>query len=76
MELKQNFIEMLCIKQKEVIKMLQDEFYTVSEVAQLFKCSKNTVYNLIKQKKIKSFNIIGGKRIPREEIERLKAGSE
>lgn len=56
--------------------MLQDEFYTVSEVAQLFKCSKNTVYNLIKQKKIKSFNIIGGKRIPREEIERLKAGSE
>ena len=53
---------------------LIDEFYTVKEVAQILKCSKNKVYDLLRKKKIKYLPLGDMKRIPREEIERLKAG--
>lgn len=53
---------------------MNDEFYTVKEVAQILKCSKNKVYDLLRKKKIKYLPLGDMKRIPREEIERLKAG--
>lgn len=51
--------------------MLRDEFYTVKEVAEIFKCSKNNVYVMIRNKKIFAVDF-GGKKIPKEEIEKLR----
>lgn len=49
-------------------------YKTVNEVAQIFAVKPLTVRRWIKDKKIKSFKIIGSIRIEESEIERLKKG--
>lgn len=51
---------------------IEKEFYTVSEVAELLKVNKITIYNLVKANKITVYKIGAQIRIPSSEIERLK----
>lgn len=50
------------------------EFYTVKEVAEILGFKERALRNWIDRKKIKAVKILGGWRIPKEELERLKKG--
>lgn len=42
--------------------------YTITELAEILKCSKHTVTRLIKDKQIKAFKIIGNWRITEQAL--------
>ncbi len=50
------------------------EFYSIKEIAEILGFKERTVRNWIETKKIKAVKILGGWRIPKEELERLKKG--
>ena len=50
------------------------EFYTVKEVAEILGFKERALRNWIDRKRIKAVKILGGLRIPKEELERLKRG--
>lgn len=47
-------------------------FYTVTEAAELLKVHENTIYNLIRQKKIEHYKVGVQIRIAAAELEKLK----
>jgi excisionase family DNA binding protein len=51
------------------------QFYTVEEVAQLFKVSEQTIRLWIRSGKLESFKIGRGHRIPAESVKQLIAQS-
>ncbi|MDF1511387.1 substrate-binding domain-containing protein [Robertmurraya sp. DFI.2.37] len=51
---------------------MNDETYTVEEVAKLFKISKHTVYELIKRRELHAFKVGNKMRIDKIEVERFK----
>lgn len=59
----------------EKMKIENMELYTVSECAELLKCSGKTIQRLIEKKKLQAFDIGAGQRkvyrIPVEELERF-----
>lgn len=50
-------------------------FYKISDVAQLFRVSRQYIWKLAKEEKIKSIKIGGVIRIPFNEVQRLKGKS-
>lgn len=51
-------------------------FYTVPEAAELLRVHENTIYNLIRKKKIEHYKIGVQIRIAASELERLKVPAE
>ena len=51
-------------------------FYTVQEAAELLQVHANTIYNLIKAKKIEYYKVGAQIRISAAELERLKVPAE
>lgn len=50
----------------------KNEFYTVDEAAELLKVHVNTIYTLVKAKKVTIYKVGKQIRIPASELERLK----
>lgn len=50
------------------------EFYTLNEVAEILGFKVKTIREWVRLKKIKSTKIMGGVRVSKEELERLKKG--
>lgn len=50
------------------------EFYSIKEIAEILGFKERSVRNWVETKKIKAVKILGGWRIPKEELERLKRG--
>lgn len=51
-------------------------FYTVPEAAEIFQVHENTVYNMIRKKKIEHYKVGSQIRISAAELERLKVPAE
>lgn len=51
-------------------------FYTVPEVAELLQVHENTIYNLVRKKKIEHYKVGAQIRISAAELERLKVPAE
>lgn len=51
-------------------------FYTVPEAAELLRVHENTIYNLVRQKKIEHYKVGAQIRITAAELERLKVPAE
>ncbi|HEX4032606.1 MAG TPA: helix-turn-helix domain-containing protein [Terracidiphilus sp.] len=45
--------------------------YTIREIARILKVSERTIFNLLKSGKLQSINILGARRIPYCEVERI-----
>lgn len=56
--------------------MEEKKFYTVEEAAQLLRVHVNTVYRLIRSKKLEHYKVGAQIRISAEELERLKVPAE
>lgn len=52
------------------------EFYTVPEAAELLRVHENTLYNLVRGKKIEHYRIGNQIRITARELEKLKVPAE
>lgn len=52
------------------------EVLTVEEVAERWRCSRATVYNLLASGTLKGFKLGRGVRIPRESVERYERGEQ
>lgn len=50
------------------------EFYTVAEVAGIFRISKMTVYRMVNSGEVRSIEVGRTIRIPAEEVSRLRRG--
>jgi putative molybdopterin biosynthesis protein len=50
---------------------MPEHFYTVQEVADLFKIKKSTVYQMVKDGRLKAINLGRDYRFTQEEIERF-----
>ena len=53
-------------------KDFEKAFYTVPEVAQLLQVHENTIYNLVRKKRIEHYKVGAQIRISAAELERLK----
>ena len=51
-------------------------FYTVPEVAELLQVHENTIYNMVRKKKIEHYKVGAQIRISAAELERLKVPAE
>lgn len=51
-------------------------FYTIDEAAEVLKVHKNTIYNLVRSKKIEHYRVGNQIRITAKELERLKVHAE
>lgn len=51
-------------------------FYTIDEAAEVLKVHKNTIYNLVRNKKIEHYRVGNQIRITAKELERLKVHAE
>lgn len=51
-------------------------FYTVPEVAELLQVHENTIYNMVRKKKIEHYKVGAQIRISAAELERLKVPTE
>lgn len=52
----------------------ENNVFTVAELAERWKCTERTVYNMIGSGRLKSFRLGHGVRIPREVVERYERG--
>jgi excisionase family DNA binding protein len=50
------------------------EVYTVDELAQRWKCSRDALYDMLRQKKLRAFKVGGHYRISAAEVIRHEAG--
>lgn len=51
-------------------------FYTIDEAAEVLRVHKNTIYNLVRNKKIEHYRVGNQIRITAKELERLKVHAE
>lgn len=64
--------ETLAIKQQPIEELKAKEFLSVKEVAQLIGCCKQTVYDIIKNGRLKAVNLLKKKTVvKRSEIDKL-----